>query len=248
MAKIRIINRYGVAPNHLLNDSRITFKAKWLYTYIQSKPDDWSFSSKRIIKETKDWLDAVQSWLRELEEFWYLKRIKEKDDKWQWEWVYILHESPIQENPVQKSPVQENPVQGKPVHNKEIDTKKDIQINNNIYTLFDFRNSSWIIKHKNLKQKEISLLQKRLKEYTFEEIKMSIGNYAKIFLSKDTYFNHKWTFFEFLQRENGMPVFLYKTEKDYFKNWKNKASNAYVEKSDLSVNDIYKQLNITWTL
>jgi len=96
MSKITIKARFWVIPNHVLNDSKLSFKAKWLYGYIQSKPDDWDFSWDKIASFSSDWRSAVYSWLKELEEIWLLERIKQKNDKWQWEIDYILNEFPFE--------------------------------------------------------------------------------------------------------------------------------------------------------
>jgi len=107
------------------------------------------------------------------------------------------------------------------------DNKPDIKTTDNIYT---HRNEKNIISHNKLTDDIIKQCEKRLKEYTVEEIKMSIDNYTKILNSKKTYFKHKRTLKEFLQRENWMPVFLYKTEEDYI-SWftKQPAANAMTE-------------------
>lgn len=55
----------------------------------------------------------------------------------------------------------------------------------------------------------------RLLEYDIETIKKSMDNYALIYKSPKTYWKHKWSFYEFMSRKNGMPVFRNKTEKDY---------------------------------
>lgn len=79
--KIRIANRFGVTPNDLLTNPEITLKAKGLYAYIQSKPDNWDFSALRIAYETKEGRDSIQSTLRELEKYGYLIRTKYKNQK-----------------------------------------------------------------------------------------------------------------------------------------------------------------------
>lgn len=98
MSKLRIVNRYWSIPNSILNNEELSLKAKWLFWYIQSKPDDWDFSAERIAKGSKDWLDSVTAWLKELEINWFLERIKYKNELWHWEIDYVLHESSINEN------------------------------------------------------------------------------------------------------------------------------------------------------
>jgi len=63
-------------PNKLLRNNIISLKAKGLFCYLQSRPDDWQFSSVRMAKIIKEGIDSIQSGLKELEEHNYLERIK----------------------------------------------------------------------------------------------------------------------------------------------------------------------------
>lgn len=92
MAKITFQQKYGVTPDAVLNSLEITFKAKGLYGFIQSKPDGWRFSAYRISKQGKDGIDSVKSGLQELEEAGLLERIKYQNKKGEWLCDYILKE------------------------------------------------------------------------------------------------------------------------------------------------------------
>ena len=69
MAKLIIKDRFAITPNELLYDKNISLRAKGLYLYIQSKPDNWEFSAERIVLETKDGVASIRAGLKELEEF-----------------------------------------------------------------------------------------------------------------------------------------------------------------------------------
>lgn len=124
--KISIQNRYWVIPNHILNDSNLTFKAKGLYWYIQSKPDDWDFSIDRIKFDTKESRDWIRTWMKELEDAWYLVRNRVKNSKGQFEVDYFLYEQSTLENPMTENTTTENPTTVTPTNNKERNTKKEI--------------------------------------------------------------------------------------------------------------------------
>lgn len=94
MSKLRIENRYWITPNHVLNNPDLSFKAKWLFWYIQSKPDWWEFSAERISQDSKDWEDSIYAWLKELENAWFLERVKFQDDAWHWQIEYVLYIEP----------------------------------------------------------------------------------------------------------------------------------------------------------
>lgn len=133
MGKLIIKNRYGTIPNDLLNSIHISFKAKGMYAYIQSKPDNWEFSAERISKQVKEGLPSVISALKELENFGYLARNRYQNNKGFWVVDYLLYEIPIEENLITGKPNEENPIIGKTsdISNKDY-SKKDISnISNN---------------------------------------------------------------------------------------------------------------------
>lgn len=61
------------APNKIINSDRLSWKAKALWIYINSKPEAYDFAVERIIKETKDGEKATRSGLKELVENGLLK-------------------------------------------------------------------------------------------------------------------------------------------------------------------------------
>lgn len=67
--------------NEVLKSKHLSWKAKGIYAYLFSKPDDWDFSNLRIKIESKDGRIAIMSALRELEEAGYLQRIKQPSGK-----------------------------------------------------------------------------------------------------------------------------------------------------------------------
>lgn len=62
--------------NEVLNNKGLSWKAKGLYAYLFSKPDDWNFSNHRMVQETADGRVATMTALRELEDSGYLQRKK----------------------------------------------------------------------------------------------------------------------------------------------------------------------------
>lgn len=130
MAKLKILNRYATIPNELLNDDSISLKAKGMYAFIQSKPDDWDFSAERISKQLKEGMPSVKSALQELESNGYLLRKRFQNNKGYWEIEYFLFENPKVGNPMAENlmvgnPPAENPIIGKPTNitNKDYSNK-----------------------------------------------------------------------------------------------------------------------------
>lgn len=53
-------------PNALLEDARLTYKAKGLYAYMASRPDGWHFYETQLSKVSKEGKDAVKAAMDEL--------------------------------------------------------------------------------------------------------------------------------------------------------------------------------------
>lgn len=135
MPKLKVKDKYGVIPNSVLNNTELSFKAKGLYAYIQSKNDGWDFSAERISRQTKESVTSVRSGLIELETAGLLQRVKFQNDKGHWEIQYILHENPYLDIPTSENPMLENPTSENHTNISKKDiSKKDISkkyINNN---------------------------------------------------------------------------------------------------------------------
>jgi len=126
MALIKIQRFFGAVPNELLNNSDISFKAKGLYAYLNSKPDNWDFSVESISDQVKEGIDSVRAGIHELEKFGYLKRIKYQNEKGFWEIDYMLFESPAQDDPyLGKTNEGEHTKQYKKELTKKENTKKE---------------------------------------------------------------------------------------------------------------------------
>jgi len=124
MSKLYIKRKYGQIPNDILNDPKLSFKAKGLFGFLQSKPNGWQFSVYRIIKQTKDRRDSIETGIKELENSGNLQREPVKNNKGQWNgYNYILYEnqqvggltlhknsSSLAEKPFAEKPLAEKPL------------------------------------------------------------------------------------------------------------------------------------------
>lgn len=93
--------------NIILTDNEISLKAKGLYAYLFSKPDDWEFHISAMEKELKEKRDAILSTVNELIEHNYITRKQKNDGKF----GGILYEFvlPHTENPHTENPYTDNP-------------------------------------------------------------------------------------------------------------------------------------------
>lgn len=69
------IRNYTTVANDIINDDRLSLKAKGLYLYLVSKPDNWNFSARLIATQNKDSRDSIISGLHELESVGLLLRV-----------------------------------------------------------------------------------------------------------------------------------------------------------------------------
>lgn len=126
MSKTKINGNFGVAPNELLNDSSISLKAKGLYVYMQSKPDDWVFSLDRIASQNKDGNDSIRSTINELIQSGYLSKSRFNNNRGGI-YIYKIQGAKL-ENPTLENPIVGKPHNGKiqPLSNKDFNSNKEL--------------------------------------------------------------------------------------------------------------------------
>lgn len=67
--------RFSIVDNKVIEDERLSFKARGLLIYMLSKPDDWQFYTDELAKRSsKDGVSAIKSALNEIENAGYLTR------------------------------------------------------------------------------------------------------------------------------------------------------------------------------
>ena len=104
---------FTILSNSVIRDETLSWKARGLFEYLWSLPEDWEFYETEITKHATDGRDSTRSGLDELEEHGYLSRTRERNEKGQVKSaIWILHENP--KKTVQEKPVSENPNQGNP--------------------------------------------------------------------------------------------------------------------------------------
>ena len=86
--------KFTQIKNEVLTDKNLSLKAKGLFAYLYSKPNNWDFSMYRIAGETKDGKEGIRTALLELEKNGYLTRKRLASGKMEY---YITYE-PSSEN------------------------------------------------------------------------------------------------------------------------------------------------------
>ena len=118
---------YTVMSNTHFKEKEMTLRAKGLLSLMLSLPDDWDYSIAGLCTLSKDGKDSVMNALLELEEFGYLVRTQETNDKGQ----FIGFNYDVYEVPYPGKPNTEKPNTGKPNTGKP-NTEKPQQLNTNI--------------------------------------------------------------------------------------------------------------------
>ena len=117
---------YSVVDNTALEDSRLSWKAKAIITYIVGKPIGWKCRISDLVKKSKDGKGSVQSAIKELKKYGYAELIVERDpETGQFADQYLsILDRPMLENPQTVNPPTEKPKVGKTESRKTRKTEK----------------------------------------------------------------------------------------------------------------------------
>lgn len=88
-------------PNFIINDKKVSLKAKGLYLYMVSKPDNWEFSFNGMQSQLHESVGAISRIIDELSACGYLEKIKTRVNGRQGLNDYILHLEPQNRSDVQ---------------------------------------------------------------------------------------------------------------------------------------------------
>ncbi|MGE1061223.1 conserved phage C-terminal domain-containing protein [Megasphaera paucivorans] len=138
--KIRVekVKNFTILSNKLLQDKRLSFKAKGLLAFMLSLPPDWDYSIEGLAYCSKDGKNSIRTALNELKECGYLVMERARDDKGRLDGTeYIIREEPEQpilENqtqaPMSEKPTLENPIVEKPTLENRTQQNTNIQNTN----------------------------------------------------------------------------------------------------------------------
>lgn len=109
-------NPFAQISKAMLEDNRLTWKAKGLLSYLLSKPDNWEVRIHDLIERSKDQRDSVRAAIKELREFKYMTFERVRDEKGKIiKSAYEVYEEPINGFPVNGKPNAGKTEDGKPV-------------------------------------------------------------------------------------------------------------------------------------
>ena len=86
---------FSIISNSALYDTRLTFKAKGVWAYLLSKPDDWQVHVSQLAKAGPDGKTAIYSALKELKKYGYMEHNPIRKDGKISGFEYVINEEPI---------------------------------------------------------------------------------------------------------------------------------------------------------
>ena len=125
-------SKFTIVPNQIIDDPTISFRAKGIYAYLRSKPDDWEFRVSNIVGAGKEGRDAIQTALKELENAGYIERVPNQIEGGKYNgWIWYIYETPKNR---ESNGLPENPSVGFSVSRFSRQTESQGDITNTIYT------------------------------------------------------------------------------------------------------------------
>lgn len=116
---------YTILDNTFLKDIELSWKAKGLFAYILSLPEDWKIYMSDLKNRATDGETALRSAIKELTEKGYIKQTRLKDEQGRWaSYVYEIIEKPLVEKPNVEIPILENPALLNTNNTKDSDINK----------------------------------------------------------------------------------------------------------------------------
>lgn len=95
----RASDNFAQISNVILQDERLSYRARGLAASMLSRPPGWTTSAERLAATGAEGRDAVRSALRELEQFGYLVRSRTQDEQGRWQHDQDVYDIPAPEAP-----------------------------------------------------------------------------------------------------------------------------------------------------
>ena len=102
---------YTTIDNNVFKNKELSYRATGLLTTMLSLPDDWDFTEMGLVTLKKESRETIRKTLKELEEYGYLTRIRNRDKKGRLtDTTYDIYETPMSKKPMLDKPMLEKPM------------------------------------------------------------------------------------------------------------------------------------------
>ena len=125
---------FTMVSNEVINNAELSWKAKGLFCYLNSKPDGWQFYLSDIKNRSSDGTASISAGLKELEEAGVLTRNKRRGEGGQVEYDYEVCNSPIEVEPKEEEPMSAEEV-------AKLMSGGPVQVDTNVFFFDDFWNA-----------------------------------------------------------------------------------------------------------
>lgn len=191
---------FTIMMNEVFQRTDLSAKAKGLYGYLMTLPDDWKIYKQEVYKHFTDGKTRLDNAFKELEDAGYIKKERVRNENNLFEgWNFTIHET-VEIPDIRFS---ENREPRQSVNQQLLSTNlKQSTDSTNIVVLKKWNEKANLTTH----TKKIALynLKKKHKDkislYGIDVTLKAIDNYASILKSDKHYFNYKWTLWDFITR------------------------------------------------
>ena len=122
--RVNKTSNYTVMSNNHFKEKNMSLKAKGLLSLMLSLPENWDYSINGLVAICKENQSAINSTLKELKEFGYLKVTKLMPDKTatgRIEYIYDIYEFSYKSNNTQKQQVEKQGIENLPLEIQPVD-------------------------------------------------------------------------------------------------------------------------------
>ena len=97
MSIIRVFKQknFSIISNVALNDTTLSMKAKGIWAYLLSKPDDWQVYVSQLVKSCADGKHSIYAGLKELKQAGYIEHVAIREGGKIIGYEYMVNEEPV---------------------------------------------------------------------------------------------------------------------------------------------------------
>lgn len=85
---------FTVISNTVINNHRLTLRARGLLIWILSKPDHWTVTNAGIAQQMPEGREAIRTAMAELEQAGYVQRRRRQDERGRWSTATVVFDNP----------------------------------------------------------------------------------------------------------------------------------------------------------